>query len=442
MRLAAMDWDDAMVYVRAAHFAACMLTAGVVFFVVFIAPLASVNGDPANGMAAFRARLVATAWSSLALSVVSGVIWLLLTAQSMSGEPLPEVLSQGVIWTVLTRTEFGHAWLLRLVAGSLLAVTFAALFPTQRKPTRAVAVTAAILAAVFVGGLAWAGHAIGASGLEGTIHPTADVFHLVAAAAWIGTLPVLALLLAATEHGALPIAAARAATLRFSILGIASVGTLFVTGVINSWYLVGSISALTETTYGKLLLLKVALFFCIVAVAAVNRFRFTPRLAGEKTATAALRQLRRNAVIETLGGAVILCIVAVLGTLPPASHAHHHAAYGAVPEGASFVHIHTEEGMADVTITPGHTGVAHATIRLWNGDFETLDARKVTVTLSPPTAGGKPTTRIAVLDSDGAWQVNRLDLPQPGNWTVRVDAALGPKGDLILDAPIVIEGER
>jgi hypothetical protein len=98
--------------------------------------------------------------------------------------------------------------------------------------------------------------------------------------------------------------------------------------------------------------------------------------------------------------------------------------------------------MADVTITPGRIGQAHATIRLWNGDFESLDARKVTVRLTPPTAGGKPTTRIAVQDSDGAWQVNRLDLTEPGNWMVTVDAALSPKGDLVLDAPIVIEGEQ
>jgi putative copper resistance protein D len=437
-----MDWHDTMIYVRAVHFAACMLAAGVVFFCIFIAAPALAENDPATGLTAFRARLVATAWISLALAVVSGAIWLLLTAQSMSGEPLPEVLSQGVIWTVLTRTEFGHAWLFRLAVAGCLGAAFAALFPAQRPPACAVAITAAVLAAAFVGGLAWAGHAIGASGLEGTIHPAADVLHLIAAAAWVGTLPFLALLFVAAEHGAMPLPLVQAATLRFSTLGIASVATLFATGIVNSWYLVGSVSALTETPYGKLLLVKVALFFGMVAIAAVNRFRFTPRMAGGKTATTALRQLRNNAVIETLGGAVVLCIVAVLGTLPPASHAHHHAAYGAVPEGAAFVHIHTEAGMADVTITPGHTGEAHATIRLWNGDFESLDAQKVTVTLAPPTAGGKPTPRIAVQDSDGAWQVNGLKLSEPGNWTVTVDAALGPNNHLLLDAPIVIEGER
>ena len=80
------------------------------------------------------------------------------------------------------------------------------------------------------------------------------------------------------------LAVARAATLRFSTLGVISVGTLLVTGIVNTWYLAGSIEALTGTYYGQLLLAKIALFFAMVAIAAVNRQWLTPRLmqsAGE-----------------------------------------------------------------------------------------------------------------------------------------------------------------
>ena len=41
----------------------------------------------------------------------------------------------------------------------------------------------------------------------------------------------------------------RARDLRFSTFGIASVGTLLVMGSINTWYLVGSFAALTDTDY-------------------------------------------------------------------------------------------------------------------------------------------------------------------------------------------------
>jgi hypothetical protein len=66
------------------------------------------------------------------------------------------------------------------------------------------------------------------------------------------------------------------------------------------------------------LLVKIALFLVMLAIAAVNRMRLTPRLVGGGAAASpALRQLRTNALIEAVIGALILLIVAVLGTLPP-----------------------------------------------------------------------------------------------------------------------------
>jgi copper transport protein len=180
----------------------------------------------------------------------------------------------------------------------------------------------------------------------------------------------------------------------------------------------------------------------MVAIAAVNRLRLTPRLmpgASMSATQIALNKLRRNAVVESLAGAVIICIVSLLGTLPPASHANHHPVYGALPADAAFVHIHTDRGMADVMIAPGRPGQARATIHLWNDDFEPLDAREVKFSVTPPAGRAKQSARIAVQDADGAWQIDGIELSQPGNWTVTVDAALGSNDRLVLSAPIVIE---
>ena len=57
-----------------------------------------------------------------------------------------------------------------------------------------------------------------------------------------------------------------------------SVGALIATGIVNGWILAGSAPALVGTDYGRLLLAKVALFLAMVAVAAINRLRLTPRL--------------------------------------------------------------------------------------------------------------------------------------------------------------------
>jgi putative copper resistance protein D len=293
-----------------------------------------------------------------------------------------------------------------------------------------------------VGSLAWAGHAIGAQGLEGIVHPAADALHLIAAAAWVGSLVPLALLLSMTGKNEGLLAVARTATLRFSTLGIASVGTLLLTGMVNTWYLVGSVSALTESNYGRLLLIKLALFLTMVGIAAFNWSQLTPGLvrnADLGAAQKARRALCRNAAIEASFGAVIIGIVAVLGTLPPASHAHHEAPSGAIPADASFQHIHGEDGMADVLIEPGHVGTVSVTIHLLNDDLETLAAKAVTVTLTAPSRGGKSMTRMAAQDADGVWHVDGVQLPVPGNWTVSATAILTSNKRLALTAPIVID---
>jgi len=435
---------DPLIYARAIHFAATMLVAGVVLFAVFIAAPAW-RGAAANGAAAIkvRARLAVIAWISLALAAIAGAVWLVLTAAAMSGQPAAQVFGDGVLWTVLSQTTFGRAWLARFAFACALAATLPALLSPRDRKSPWLEITAAILAAAFAGALAWSGHAAGGLGDEAIIHPAADVLHLIAAAAWVGALLPLIVLLAAAGADDASLKMARTATTRFSILGIVSVGTLLVTGIVNTYYLVGSVPAMLHTDYGRLLLIKIALFLAMVAIATVNRFRLTPQLLQQNNVTAsrdALRQLRRNAAIEVLAGAIVIAIVGALGTLPPAIHAaHQHPTYEAVPADAAFVHIHLVEGMADVTIRPGRIGPARAIIRLWDENFASLDARQVSLTLTAPGATGKPTTLPAVQRRDGAWQVDGIALSAPGNWTVSVGVVLDANKRLTLTAPIVIE---
>jgi putative copper resistance protein D len=435
-----------MVYVRAIHFAATLLAAGVVFFIVFVAaPALRTAPDDTRVCAALWPKLAFIAWFNLVLALGSGAVWLILTAASMSGEAPADVFSGGVLWTVLSQTHFGVAWTARFIFACILAVTFVPLL--SAKPNKSWINAAAVIAAsAFAGALAWAGHAAGGQDVEAVVHPAADILHLLAAAAWVGALVPLVLLLTTVNKDEASVAIARAAVLRFSTLGIAAVGTLLVTGIVNSWYLVGSVGALTGTYYGQLLLAKLALFFAMVAIAAVNRERLAQRLmqgasmrATERGTFAAISQLRRNATVEALAGAAIICIVAVLGTKAPASHANHHPGYGALPADSAFVHIHTEQAMADVMIEPGRVGTAHATVHLWNEDFEPLAARNLKFSVAAPVAGSTPIPHTAVQDADGAWQIDGLELTQPGNWTVTVDADLSSGSRVELAAPIVID---
>jgi putative copper resistance protein D len=344
---------------------------------------------------------------------------------------------------VLSQTTFGIDWLLRLVLACGLAAALASLLSAEAGQPSWLPITALALAAGFVGSLAWAGHAIGGQGAEAVLHPAADVLHLIAAAAWLGMLVPLALLLGLAADDAAALAAMRAATLRFSTLGLVAVGTLLATGIVNTWYLAGSIPALLETDYGRLVLSKIALFLLMVAVAAINRLRLTPKLVDDRSTAGikpAQRQLRRNATIEASLGAIVIAVVAVLGVLPPASHGHH-ASELAIPVEASFQHIHTVQGMADIVIEPGHVGTATAAIHLSNDEGETLDAREVTLTLTAPTSGSQARTYTAARDDDENWRVDGVALTEPGDWSIEVDTLLRSGKRLQLKAGIVIEAK-
>jgi len=317
-----------MIWVRVLHFAATVIVVGANFFLIFVAEPAfrSVQN---NGVVAatVRSQLAWIIWMSIVIVLISGAAWLVLQSQQMSDLSLVAVFSEGTVWTVLTQTDFGRVWVARFV---LVGFLVGAMFLLQSGPwlnSYPMRVLAVLLAACLAGTLAWAGHAAASadSDIEGTVHLTADILHLVAAGAWVGSLVPLAVLLGAAWRVSdqSSVAMAREATLRFSTLGIASVGTLLATGIVNSWVLAGSVHALFGTDYGRLLMVKTALFVLMLLIAAINRLRLTPRLVQKLDfagAQDALRQLRTNSLIEATLGSIILIIVGVLGTLPPGLH--------------------------------------------------------------------------------------------------------------------------
>ena len=307
--------DDPLIFVRAVHFVATISVTGVALFNVFVAqPVLRPPASPELRASVVR-RLAWIAWIGLALALLSGAAWFVLVSASISDQPLETALSDAsILQAVLLDTDFGRDWLLRLLLIALLAGLLAADLRDKQDSGGFLKVAVVLAAASLAGTLAWGGHGIGGAGLGGRIHLAADFVHLIAAAAWVGGLLPLAFMLAATDQ------ASRAVSLRFSAYGIVAVGALFFTGAINTWYLAGSIRALTETDYGHLLLIKIALFLVMLGLATVNRLWLTPALAadaGQGRSRDAFRQLRRNVAIEIGAGAIILSVVAVLGVTPP-----------------------------------------------------------------------------------------------------------------------------
>jgi putative copper resistance protein D len=408
---------EPIILARAIHFAATALAAGTVSFMVLVAEPAFGRARP---LAVFRRRANLITWGTLAVAGLSGAAWLALLAADIYGASLVYVCLHGGVENVLIGTQFGVFGCLRLAVALLLAVLL--LWPAVRWPQMAAA-------AAFIALLAFVGHAGATPGAAGQLHLASDVVHLIAAGAWLGGLPALALLLASTpqQKGLAAHAAAR-----FSTLGVVSVVALLLTGIVNSWMLLSSPRDLIATDYGRLLFLKIGLFAAMLAIAAVNRFYLTPRLA----ARSSRRMLTRNSLAETALGCGVLLLVGALGTMEPA--AHRHLPSLDIPPDAAFVHIHTEQAMADVMIDPGHTGTARATIRVMYEDSSIFPASEIRLALDPPSAGPQSIVRKAVHQPDGAWRVDNLTLGIAGNWTARVTIAQENGKPIVLDAPIVI----
>jgi copper resistance protein D len=310
--------NEPLVIARAFHLASTLLLAGTIMFRCFVAApafRAKASGALEQGV---RIRLTRIVWAALAVAVLSGAAWLVFVAAEIGGVSVADAMSEGLAGIVLTQTAFGDAWMLRLEMAALLAVLL--LLPSPNPGfASATDVICAMLAAGLAASIAFAGHAAATEGFDGTVHLASDGLHLVAAGAWLGALWPLSILLGrAREAGdAASAAIAYQATRRFSILGVTSVAAILATGVVNTYEILGIMAFSIDSDYNRLLLAKLGLFAAMLAFAAYNRQRLTPRLADERDHRRAIRQLRRNSLAEVGLGFLILAIVAVLGRVAP-----------------------------------------------------------------------------------------------------------------------------
>ena len=304
-----------VVTARLAQFACAMVLLG--------APLFFIYGLPARGPRAAsdlgwpRPLLLGAA---LVLAV-AGVASLCAQTAVMSGS-IADAFKVDALSDVMTHSQFG----LGTAARAGLAVA-AGLALIVARPSHALWLGLSVLAAGIVASFAWTGHGAIDEGWAGGIHLAGDILHLWAAAAWLGALAVLGLLLIRRSVAKPELAALHRALAKFSGVGSAVVALLLATGLVNSWFLVGPshLSDLLWTLYGRLLTAKVALFAAMLGLAAANRFRLTPRLGqvlgDDSEATGAVAALRGSVLLETAIAFVVLVLVSLLGTnAPPASH--------------------------------------------------------------------------------------------------------------------------
>ncbi len=304
-----------LIITRAVHIAASILLAGIFTFDLIM--LGLTGPSESDDLHEIRRRLFRLAVWSLTAALLSAVLWFWLEVASMSGLPLKNIFSASAWGTVLLETQFGRVWQLRL---GLIATAFVLVASAlaQVKARRALIAVLWLVSVVLLVSLALISHAAAA-----TIQPfgvLGDMIHLCAAGLWIGGLVPLAIFLGCVRVSFSLSELVPYVLPRFSTLSLCCVSVLVVSGISNSWLLIGSIYALFTTPYGQLLLFKLALFAILVGFGARNRFLVKAKLPKAAADPDLLAQLRRNVVCETYLVVAVVVIVACLGVTPPARH--------------------------------------------------------------------------------------------------------------------------
>jgi putative copper resistance protein D len=180
----------------------------------------------------------------------------------------------------------------------------------------------AVLGAVALATVAWAGHGAMDDGSRGYVHITADIAHLLAAGAWVGSLTAFVLLARTPQAASLEsVEILNHTSNGFARLGTLIVATLLATGVVNYLLIVGpTIDGLATSAYGVLLLAKLAMFGLMLGLASANRYLLSPQLeiamrSGDHAG--AVMTLRRSLITEASLAVIILALVAWLGVLSP-----------------------------------------------------------------------------------------------------------------------------
>jgi copper transport protein len=356
--------------------------------------------------------------------VVAALLNVVFQGAAAAGVGLSEAFSWDRFTTVL-ETRYGEMMLLQAALGATLALTAVALRNSESR-----AQTGLLALALALGlGMSITPSLSGHASSEGGIAIVSDWAHVVSAAIWTGGLGFLVLALLRSGSDRWPLATR--AVPRFSNLAVGSVIVLLIAGIINGYLQVRTWSNLWETTYGLLLLAKVALVIPLLALGAYNNRYAVPRLRAGIASVLERRRFLRAAGTEL---AVMVSIVAVTAVLVNAEPAHTESEAMEHTEGSAMTdaeHHGPFEGTVAlegtdvmVTVDPAMPGDNTITL-MFMPVPENLT--EVGVSASVPSQNIGPLDFVAKPDptAQGTYVVENASLALAGTWDLRIEALIG-----------------
>ena len=298
------------------------------------------------------------------------------------------------LWSDVYATRLGKALVVReLLLLSLLVLIWSLRGNFARSLTSWWRSTTLLVGVGIVLTFSASGHP-SASSLAG-IAVFVDALHFSSVILWVGGLIVVAC------GGVMRSVHADVVVRRFSRMATFAIPTAVLTGLWQTWHLLPTISDITQTTWGKTLLVKTCFVIAAVTLGGFARW-LVQRGEGNST--------HRIVVVEVLIAVVVLGITAGMLARSPEVATANSVFSTQLVEGGTIV---------GVAVTPGRVGnnEIHVTISTPNGTLSPVEG--VTMRLTLP-GSEVPTITAAVSELGPNHFVGALSILTPGTWTLEI----------------------
>jgi copper transport protein len=339
-----------------------------------------------------------------------------LQAPYAAGESLRHLFDSGLLSGV-AHTHFGKVLLIRLALWLALAVASAHWFIGRRYAPWSVG------AMVLALPVTWATVGHGDVGRQVPLSIASESLHVLAVTTWLGGLTVLSLavLRRATRTEALAVLP------RFSTVALSCFAIITATGLYQAWREIDlSWTALVTTTYGRLVIAKIA---GLVALFGLGAFaRWVLRGAFRTSSTAApdaplpmrallLPHLRRSVLVELAVGLAVLIFTSILVNTIPANEAVDRSVHRTL--NATGLQV-------EITVTPGREGPDTVSLIATDGDGhpEPIEAASGSLNLPSRRISSLPVTFATTKGSDEA--ISGTSFALPGEWTLTFEVQTSP----------------
>ncbi|MEO2264962.1 MAG: CopD family protein, partial [Nitrosopumilus sp.] len=289
------------------------------------------------------------------------------------------------------QTDFGNIWLIRMTITIILLGIW---FWLNRKKVltkkNQIAMFVASLALIATTSLI--GHGA-ASGEAPAL--VLDYVHNLVAAVWIGGIFYFIFTLLPTFSQLKESSKEKMSLVmipRFSIAFIIAIGVVVITGPILMWFLESDVGLITESMYGQLIILKIAIASAIIVLGGILQFRIQKNaeknLGSGKISVH--KKLKRTLKVDVVLGIILLGVVALLtnGTLPAGEIQRVDAQE--IVYGFKTIEF-TENTKFHINISPFSSGTN--TILVKTSDFEgnsLQDSNQLKVKISNPSKNISP----------------------------------------------------